>query len=80
MPEPLIFSESAPAYFSGQANLTDWYLVMDWVPGYGELARHSDGIATFDSPDPWESILTNYGYEVLLARYHPPGISTIQTS
>jgi alpha-galactosidase len=73
MPNPLIFSESAPAYFSGDANLTDWYLVMDWVPSYGELARHSDDIATFDTPEPWKSILTNYGFEVLLARYQSPG-------
>lgn len=73
MPEPLIFSESAPAYFSGESNLTDWYSIMDWVPYYGELARHSDDIATFDSPNPWASILTNYGYEVLLARYQSPG-------
>jgi alpha-galactosidase len=73
MPAPLIFSESAPAYFSGVSNLTDWYNIMDWVPLYGELARHSDDIATFDSPDPWASILTNYGYEILLARYQSPG-------
>jgi alpha-galactosidase len=79
MSRPLIFSESAPAYFSGGSdftssdNLTDWYTVMEWVPKYGELARHSDDIATFDDPDPWDSILTNYGYEVLLARYQKPG-------
>jgi alpha-galactosidase len=29
---PLIFSESAPAYFSDTSNNTDWYAVMDWVP------------------------------------------------
>ncbi|KUJ18692.1 alpha-galactosidase [Mollisia scopiformis] len=73
MSEPLIFSESAPAYFSGEDNLTDWYTVMDWVPKYGELARHSDDIATFDDPDAWSSILTNYGYEVLLARHQAAG-------
>ena len=73
MDQPLIFSESAPAYFCGMSDLTDWYTVMDWVPLYGELARHSDDIATFDSPDPWDSILTNYGFEILLARYQSPG-------
>lgn len=74
MAEPLIFSESAPAYFCGESNLTDWYTVMDWVPLYGELARHSYDIATFDtSGDPWSSILTNYGQEILLARYQSPG-------
>jgi alpha-galactosidase len=73
MAEPLIFSESAPAYFCGESNLTDWYTVMAWVPLYGELARHSDDIATFDTPDPWGSILTNYGFEILLARVQSPG-------
>lgn len=32
---PLVFSESAPAYFSDTNNNTDWYRVMDWVPVYG---------------------------------------------
>lgn len=73
MAEPLIFSESAPAYFSGLSNLTDWYTVMDWVAKNGELARHSDDIAVFSQGNPWESILTNYHYEILLARYQSPG-------
>ncbi|KAH8691661.1 hypothetical protein BGW36DRAFT_400887 [Talaromyces proteolyticus] len=73
MTEPLIFSESAPAYFCGEQNLTDWYSVMDWVPSYGQLARHSYDIATYGSGNTWESILTNYGQEVLLARYQKPG-------
>ena len=73
MEQPLIFSESAPAYFCGESNLTDWYSVMDWVPSYGELARHSDDIAVFDQSDPWGSIMDNYGFEILLARYQSPG-------
>jgi alpha-galactosidase len=73
MDQPLIFSESAPAYFCGESDLTNWYEVMDWVPKYGELARHSDDIATFNSPNPWDSIMTNYGFEILLARYQSPG-------
>jgi alpha-galactosidase len=73
MPEPLIFSESAPAYFCGESDLTEWYTVMDWVPKYGELARHSDDIAVFSQSDPWDSILTNYGFEILLARVQSPG-------
>ena len=32
--KPMIFSESAPAYFSDTNNNTDWYEVMDWVPLY----------------------------------------------
>lgn len=66
---PLIFSESAPAYFAGEPSLTDWYTVMDWVPIYGELARHSYDIATHKSTKkPWLSVMTNYNQEVRVAR------------
>lgn len=48
---PMIFSQSAPAYFSAYGdtgtNLTDWYTVMDWVPLNGELSRHSNDIAEY---------------------------------
>ncbi|KAM3075001.1 hypothetical protein ACMFMG_007538 [Clarireedia jacksonii] len=81
--KPLIFSESAPAYFAGSAspsdNLTEWYTVMDWVPKYGQLARHSRDTLVFNStlywPDitGWDSIMFNYGQEVRLARYQKPG-------
>ena len=71
---PLVFSESAPAYFAGAQSLTDWYEVMDWVPLYGELARHSYDIATYNSTtDPWASVMTNYDQEVRLAREQGPG-------
>ncbi|KAF2099886.1 putative alpha-galactosidase [Rhizodiscina lignyota] len=73
---PLIFSESAPAYFSATDNNTDWYEVMDWVPLYGELARHSTDIAVYGlypASHYWQSVMVNYGFEVLLARYQQPG-------
>lgn len=75
---PLIFSESAPAYFSagiaGATNLTDWYEVMDWVPIYGELARHSQDIATHEyRKDPWNSVMSNYDEEVRVGRVQAPG-------
>ncbi|OZJ03101.1 hypothetical protein BZG36_03367 [Bifiguratus adelaidae] len=80
MEQPLVFSESAPAYFSGTKNNTDWYKVMDWVPYYGQLARHSNDIEvyyTYGNNDggvtKWDSVMINYGYEVLLARYQRPG-------
>lgn len=76
MDSPLVFSESAPAYFCDADDKTDWYNVMDWVPGYGELARHSWDIQTFSTAGDggtWESIMTNYGAHVLLARYQRPG-------
>jgi alpha-galactosidase len=79
---PLIFSESAPAYFSGASDFppqkykTDWYRAMNWAPLYGELARHSNDIAVYGNYEPhqyWKSIMTNYAFEVLLARYQQPG-------
>jgi alpha-galactosidase len=85
MSSPLIFSQSAPTYFSEwitySDNLTDWYSTMDYVPYTGELARHSSDIMVYalnstswdDDPSPWGSIMQNYGYESSLARYQVPG-------
>lgn len=74
---PLIYSESAPAYFAmdtGKDNLTDWYSIANWVPEYGELARHSADIANFETTeDPWPSIMFNYGQHVRLARTQKRG-------
>ncbi|RAL12402.1 putative alpha-galactosidase [Aspergillus homomorphus CBS 101889] len=71
---PLIFSESAPAYFAATGNNTAWYEVMDWVPRYGELARHSTDILVYvGEGSAWDSIMVNYGFNVLLARYQRPG-------
>lgn len=79
-PKTVVFSDSAPAYFSGAANLTDWYTVMGWAAEAGQLARHSDDIITYDvrghnwgGLDAWGSLLTNYGQQVRLARYQQPG-------
>ncbi|PNY26846.1 Alpha-galactosidase [Tolypocladium capitatum] len=80
--EPLILSDSAPAYFSGQIagtnNMTDWYKAMGWASAFGQLARHSadilvypDGI--FGRGSSWDSMMYNYGQEVRLARYQRPG-------
>ncbi|OBT83383.1 hypothetical protein VE02_08352 [Pseudogymnoascus sp. 03VT05] len=48
---PLIFSDSALAYFVGQDNLTDWYSTMGWAQEYGQLARHCDDIANYGDGD-----------------------------
>ncbi len=50
---PMIFSESAPAYFAEAANLTNWYKVMNWVPKFGQLARHSRDSLVFNSTLYW---------------------------
>ncbi|KAJ5558952.1 hypothetical protein N7535_009175 [Penicillium sp. DV-2018c] len=68
---PLVFSESAPAYFAD--NASDWAVVMDWVPSYGELARHSTDIVVYEGGDGWDSIMNNYDFNTLLVRYQQPG-------
>jgi alpha-galactosidase len=79
MSPPIVFSESAPAYFAEADNLTNWYAVMDWAPKFGQLARHSRDTLVFNStlywPDitGWDSVMFNYGQEVRLARYQKPG-------
>ncbi|QKX57807.1 uncharacterized protein TRUGW13939_04927 [Talaromyces rugulosus] len=80
MEDPLIFSQSAPAYFSlwltGSDNLTDWYTVMDWVPYNGELARHSADVLVYvgvEGLSGWDSVMQNYNYNTQLARYQRPG-------
>lgn len=78
-PNQMIFSESAPAYFAEASNLTSWYAVMEWVPQYGQLARHSRDTLVWNStnywPDitGWDSVMFNYGQEVRLARFQRPG-------
>jgi alpha-galactosidase len=83
--KPLIFSQSAPAYFSPNFHLdqnnTDWYRTMEYVRKSGELARHSDDIKvygnnptnTFEPGGHWESMMNNYGMEVRLSRYQSCG-------
>lgn len=72
MADPLIFSESAPAYFS--ENKTEWASVMDWIPFYGELARHSDDVLVYvGEGSAWDSIMVNYHFQTLLVRYQKPG-------
>ena len=71
---PIVFSESAPAYFEGQS---DWYSVLSWVKGYGQLWREGYDVATYDASNPnasrWSSVLTNYGYNNPIGRYAGPG-------
>ncbi|CAG8031091.1 unnamed protein product [Penicillium salamii] len=72
LPRPLIFSQSAPAYFAD--NASNWAAVMDWVPQYGELARHSTDILVYvGEGSAWDSIMNNYDYNTLLVRYQRPG-------
>jgi alpha-galactosidase len=71
---PIVFSESAPAYFQ---DTPDWYDVLAWVPDYGELWREGTDIATFHTNNPdnprFSSVLWNYAYNLPLDRYQKPG-------
>jgi alpha-galactosidase len=71
---PIIFSESAPAYF---LNTPDWYDVLQWVRGYGNLWREGWDIATFKPEHPdnprFQSVLWNYAYNLPLGRFQRPG-------
>ncbi|KAL5416937.1 hypothetical protein PMIN04_007933 [Paraphaeosphaeria minitans] len=83
--KPLVFSQSAPAYFSPNFHLdqnnTDWYRTMGYIRSTGELARHSDDIKvygnnptnTFEPGGHWESMMNNYIMQVRLARYQSCG-------
>lgn len=71
---PVVFSESAPAYFQGSPA---WYDILAWVRGYGQLWREGSDIATFDAKDPahprFDSVLWNYAYNLPLGRFQKPG-------
>ena len=71
---PIVFSESAPAYFQGQPQ---WYDVLSWVRGYGQLWREGSDIEIFDPRRPnrsrWASVMWNYEYNLQLGRFQKPG-------
>ncbi|KAK3822825.1 MAG: putative alpha-galactosidase [Benniella sp.] len=80
-PRPIVFSESAPAYFAGEDAHTgdkvgkDWYKVLTWIGRYGQLWRHSNDVAVYrkDGKSRWGSVMTNYGFNIRLARFQKPG-------
>jgi alpha-galactosidase len=71
---PIVFSESAPAYFQGEPA---WYDVLGWLAAYGQLWREGSDIATYDAKKPdasrFESVLWNYSYNLPLGRFQKPG-------
>ena len=71
---PIVFSESAPAYFQGTP---EWYDVLSWVGEYGQLWREGSDIATFHANQPdrprFHSVLWNYAYNLPLWRFQKPG-------
>jgi alpha-galactosidase len=71
---PVVFSESAPAYFQGTPG---WYDVLSWVRNYGQLWREGTDVAIFRAKDPersrFDSVLWNYSYNLPLGRFQKPG-------
>lgn len=71
---PIVFSESAPAYFQGTP---DWYDVLEWVRSYGQLWREGSDIAIYRAKNPdrprFHSVLWNYSYNLPLGRFQSPG-------
>jgi alpha-galactosidase len=71
---PIVFSESAPAYF---LDTPAWYDVLSWVREYGNLWREGWDIATFKPENPdasrFHSVLWNYAYNLPLGRFQKPG-------
>ncbi len=71
---PIVFSESAPAYFQGTPQ---WYNVLSWVRHYGQLWREGSDMANYDVNNPgrsrFRSVLWNYAYNLPLGRFQKPG-------
>ncbi|KAF2276631.1 uncharacterized protein EI97DRAFT_490013 [Westerdykella ornata] len=77
---PMVFSQSAPAYFSPNFpsldhpekpqndNYTDWYKTMQYIYRTGELARHSDDIKVW-STNPDNSFMPGGHWESILNNY-----------
>jgi alpha-galactosidase len=71
---PIVFLESAPAYFQGTP---DWYDVLHWAGTYGQLWRDGTDIETYNAKMPdrqrFHSVLWNYAYNLPLGRFQKPG-------
>ena len=80
---PIVFSESAPAYFQGTP---EWYDVLSWVGKYGQLWREGSDISNYHAQaiparfrrmfpqlTRYDSMLWNYSYNLPLGRFQKPG-------
>ncbi|OAQ96008.1 hypothetical protein LLEC1_06980 [Akanthomyces lecanii] len=70
----MVFSDSSPAYAAmNPSDLQAWYGRMIQAAAGGQLARHSNDIATYSSSPAWGSVMTNYGFQVRTTRFQLPG-------
>jgi len=71
---PVVFLESAPAYFQGTKA---WYHVLAWAREYGQYWREGTDIQIYDRNHPnrsrFSSIMWNYSYNLELGRFQRPG-------
>lgn len=71
---PIVFSESAPAYFE---DTPEWYDVLGWVRAYGQLWREGSDMANYHAKSAneprFKSVLWNYAYNLPLGRFQSPG-------
>lgn len=72
--KPIVFSESAPAYFQ---DTPAWYDVLAWVRQYGQLWREGTDMANYHAKSAgkprFKSVLWNYAYNLPLGRFQSPG-------
>lgn len=71
--ERIVFSNSAPAYYANPKDLQGWYAIMMQAAAGGQLARHSYDVATYSSNPAWNSVMSNYGFQVRATRFQQPG-------
>lgn len=71
----VVFSNSAPAYFSDPNDPRSWYIVMMQAAAGGQLARHCGDIPTYtnDTTSVWGNVLYNYGWNQKGTRFQQPG-------
>lgn len=71
---PVLFSESAPAYFP---DTPQWYDILSWVANYGQLWRTGLDLGHYDPSHPtldqFPTVLWNYTYNLPLGRFQSPG-------
>ncbi|KAJ3475216.1 hypothetical protein NLG97_g9537 [Lecanicillium saksenae] len=69
----VVFSNSSPAYYADPKDLRGWYSIMMQAAAGGQLARHSYDIITYSNNPGWNSVMSNYGFNIRTTRFQQPG-------